>query len=252
MTSVVLDLRNAATSVWPMFKGRTIRYLELDEMLRMQGYDGFVASRDAFSIIEAWKDSRWIVFSPDGSELRLTPKGHEQLAFWEEEDRLWKNGGNTSEMPLAKRLVAGEPASNLRRIQSVIGGSTVNGIHDPYTTPGSLETLLKLADMKTKFSLMLRLLRPPVTKPTERAALVGLLKDINSERKTTWVIRTYVRPTKPHRRFLVLDDGSIVTCGMSLNQIDKDEALERIVAGSEYAIHDRAFFEDEWKGGTPL
>lgn len=37
-------------------------------------------------------------------------------------------------MPLKERLVAGEPARNLRKIKELIGGASVAAIHDPYTT----------------------------------------------------------------------------------------------------------------------
>ena len=36
-----------------------------------------------------------------------------------------------------------------------------------------------------------------------------------------------------------------MTCGMSLNQIDKDEVLDREPAGSENAKHDQRFFDDK-------
>jgi hypothetical protein len=89
-----------------------------------------------------------------------------------------------------------------------------------------------------------------LSKSTERKSLVSLLKDINTERISTWEVRTYVQVSKPHRRFLVLDDGSVVTCGMSLNHIDKDEVLDREQAGSENAKHDQQFFDDKWKTGN--
>ena len=54
-------------------------------------------------------------------------------------------------MPLKERLVAGEPATNLRKINDLIGSCTVTAIHDPYTTTGSLDTILKLAGMGAKF-----------------------------------------------------------------------------------------------------
>lgn len=51
---------------------------------------------------------------------------------------------------------------------------------------------------------------------------------------------------------LILNDGSIVTCGMSLNHIDKDEVLDHEPSGSENARHDIQLFEDEWKTATPV
>jgi hypothetical protein len=39
---------------------------------------------------------------------------------------------------------------------------------------------------------------------------------------------------------------------MSLNNIDKDEVLEGIIGGSQYAQHDRRLFEDYWQRAQPL
>jgi len=243
------QIRHAAKCSWPALFGRDAEYLRFCERLRVLGYDGCIASIHYESIIQAWRKAGWVLLSPDEMFLRLTPKGREQFEAWNEEERIWRTGG-TEAIPLTKRLIAGEPAQNIRKIKNIIEGSTVTGIHDPYTRAGSLETLLKLAEMGTKFSPSLRILGSPITKATERTPLVGLLRDINTERTTTWEIRTYVEATKPHRRFLVLDDGSVVTCGMSLNHIDKDEVLDREPSGSENARHDHQFFDDKWKTAT--
>jgi hypothetical protein len=157
-------------------------------------------------------------------------------------------------MPLKERLIAGEPARNLRKIKETVGGDTVTAIHDPYTTTGSLDTILKLADMGAKFSPSLRILgtAKPLSNSTEKKSFLSLLKDINTERKSSWEVRVYSTGVKPHRRFLILQDGSIVTCGMSLNHVDKDEVLDHEQSGSENAKHDHQLFEEKWKTGTPL
>jgi len=157
-------------------------------------------------------------------------------------------------IPLKERLVAGEPATNLRKISHLISGCIVTAIHDPYTTTGSLDTILKLAGMGVKFSHSLRILgtAKPLSSSTEKKSFLSLIKDINTERKASWQVRIYPATTKPHRRFLVLNDGSIVTCGMSLNHIDKDEVLDHEPSGSENARHDIQLFEDEWKTATPV
>jgi AbiJ N-terminal domain 4 len=168
--------------------------------------------------------------------------------------RIEKISQGQEPIPLKERLIAGEPATNLRKINDLIGSCTVTAIHDPYTTTGSLDTILKLAGMGAKLSPSLRILgtAKPLSNSTEKKSLLGLLKDINIEKKYSWEIRIYSATTKPHRRFLILDDGSIVTCGMSLNHIDKDEVLDHEPAGSENAKHDQQLFEDEWKTATPI
>jgi hypothetical protein len=168
--------------------------------------------------------------------------------------RIEKISTNPEPMPLKERLIAGEPARNLRKIKDMVGNASVTAIHDPYTTTGSLDTLLKLADMGQKFSPSLRILgtSTPLSKSTEKKSFLSLLKDINTERKALWEARVYPSSTKPHRRFLILDDGSIVTCGMSLNHIDKDEVLDHEPSGSENAQHDHQLFEDKWRTAAPI
>ena len=157
-------------------------------------------------------------------------------------------------MPLKERLVAGEPARNFQKIKDMVGTAVVTAVHDPYTTTGSLDTILKLADMGAKFSPSLRILgtEKTLSKSIEKKSFKSLLKDINSERKATWEARVYPASSKPHRRFLMLQDGSVVTCGMSLNHIDKDEVLDHEVAGSENAQHDHKLFGQQWKIATAI
>jgi hypothetical protein len=157
-------------------------------------------------------------------------------------------------VPVKERLVAGEPFGNLRKIKGIIGSCAVTAIHDPYTTADSLETILKLADMGTKFSPALRILGTAKTlsKLIQKQTFLSLLGDVNTERKVSWEIRIYPTGSKPHRRFLVLDNGSIVTCGLSLNHIDKDEVLDHETSGSENATHDQELFEREWRTASRL
>ena len=245
------QVRHAAICCWPIFMWRTIDDLPLRKDLIHLGYDGCIGSIDAESIIHYWQQAGWIEFSPDGIQIRITAQGREQFETWKEEDRLWGTG-DTNEMPMAKRLVAGEPARNLRKISAVIGSSTVTGIHDPYTRMDSLKNILSLSDWGTRFSPSLRLLSAPGIQPTESISLVNFLNQINTERSSNWEIRVYSTSSKPHRHFLVCDDGSVITCGLSLNKVDKDEILDQLPAGSELAKHDGQIFEENWKKGTPL
>ena len=230
---------------------RTIDDARLRKDLNNLGYDGGIGSIDAESIIACWQQAGWIELSPDGNQIRITSQGREQFETWKEEDRLWGTG-DTNEMPMAKRLVASEPARNLRKISAVIGGSTVTGIHDPYTRTDSLKNILSLSDSGTLFSPSLRLLSGAGIKPTESISLVNFLNQINAERSSNWEIRVYSTSSKPHRSFLFCDDGGVITCGTSLNKVDKDEILERLPAGSEPAKQDGQFFEQNWETGTSL
>ena len=245
------QVRHAAMCTWPSLSSGDEEYLRLCSRLREYGYDGCIDSLDSRSIIQMWRKVGWMLLSADGNYVRLTPEGKEQLETWREEDRIWKTRDDES-IPLPKRLVAGEPARNLRKIKTLLASSTIIGIHDPYIRTGSLETLLKLSDMGTMIGSSLRMLGCPIAKVTERASLLAFLKDVNAERSCNWEIRTYTAVSKPHRRFFVLDGGSVVTCGMSLNHIDKNEVLDRLGSSTDYAKHDCQFFEYQWENGTPI
>ena len=75
---------------------------------------------------------------------------------------------------------------------------------------------------------------------------------VNTEMISQWELRAYTSPIKPHRRFLILEDKSIITCGLSLNNINKDEALERIPLADELADYDRDFFDNYWVSATQV
>jgi hypothetical protein len=181
----------------------------------------------------------------------LTEAGIEQFAQWKEEDSLWEQGA-TETIKLAKRLKAGEPVTNLRKIKQIIGKGILTSVHDPYTDIKALETLHKLKSIDVGISKTLRLLTA-AQKTSKAAALVAsFLRDLNAELGSQWELRAYSGKTKPHRRFLILEDKTIITCGLSLNNINKDEALDRIPMGDELAKHDYELFEKCWAAATPV
>ena len=218
--------------------------MRIHDQLRLFGFNGWVASLPADSIIEGWKEAGWIEVSPNRAEIRLTVDGEEQLARWQEEDRLWRTGVN-EEVELPKRLKAGEPATNLRRISQVLAGRTIECVHDPYTRVSSILNLLKVNELGTPIEPNLRLLAGALLRK-DRQTLTSFLCDLNKEKGYNWQVRTYTTP-KPHRRFIVCTDGTIVTCGVSLNSLDKDEVLDVLPATHELAKYDRQFFEQQWQ-----
>ena len=228
--------------------GQRKNILDLGRDLELLGYDGMAGSLSSESIIHGWTEGGWVRISPNGSELRLTEAGIEQLAQWEEEDALW-NQGATEEIKLAKRLKAGEPAMNLRRIVQVIGNETLVGVHDPYITEDALVTLQKLRGIGIVISKKLRLLTAP---KVGKAAASSFLRDLNTEASSQWELRAYTSTIKPHRRFLILQDNCVITCGLSLNNLNKDEALDRIPMGDELAGYDRNFFDSCWVSATQV
>lgn len=84
------------------------------------------------------------------------------------------------------------------------------------------------------------------------ASVNSFLRDLNTEMGSQWELRSYSGTPKPHRRFLILQDKIVVTCGLSLNNIDKDETLDRLPAGNALAEYDRKFFESNWVSAGPL
>lgn len=245
------QLRHAAQYCWRfLLNGERENILELRKKLELIGFSGMIASLSAESIIHGWTEAGWIIISPSGSEFRLTETGTEQFAQWKEEDSLWEQG-MTETIKLAKRLKAGEPATNLRKMAQIIGKGILVDVHDPYTDEKALETLQKLKGLDVEISKSLRLLTAP--KAAKAAASVAsFLHDLNTEIGSQWELRAYSGMTKPHRRFLVLQDKSIITCGLSLNNINKDEALNQIPTGDELAGHDRDFFDKCWASATPV
>jgi hypothetical protein len=230
--------------------GQRANILDLERGLRDLGYDGMVEGLSAEEIVQGWTEKGWVRISPSGSELRLTEAGIEQFAQWEEEDVLWERG-ITEEIKFAKRLKAGEPATNLRKLAQLIGGGTLTNVHDPYIDEKALETLQKLGGLGVDISKNLLVLTGP--KLGKAAASVSsFLGDLNVEMGTHWELRAYSGTTKPHRRFLILQDKSVVTCGLSLNNINKDEALDRLPARDDLADYDREFFNNCWGSATPL
>ncbi len=226
--------------------------LDLEEELQRLGYDGMIDGLSAGEVVEGWKEAGWIEISPSSSELRLSEGGIEQLARWEDEDALWDRGTSSNEIHLAKRFKAGEPARNMRKLAQVIETGALETVHDPYIDSKALVTLQKLKELGVNISDSLRLLSAKKSAGTAAAALASFLRDLNTEMKSQWVVRTYDGVARPHRRFLILRDKTVITLGLSLNDLNKDEALERIPATDQHAIHDREFFENCWGNATPL
>ena len=82
--------------------------------------------------------------------------------------------------------------------------------------------------------------------------VASFLRDLNAELKSQWELRGYSGTVKPHRRFLILQDKRIITCGLSLNDVNKDEVLAQIPMGDELAKHDHDFFDKCWASATPV
>ena len=158
---------------------------------------------------------------------------------------------STEVIKFATRLKAGEPATNLQKIAQVIGKEALVCVHDPYIREETLVTLQKLNGIGVGISKNLRLLRAIKT-GMAATSITSFLKDLNTEMSSRWQLRAYTSTAKPHRRFLILEDKSVLTLGLSLNDVNKDEVLDRIPADNDLADHDCKFFEDCWTAGTSV
>jgi hypothetical protein len=206
---------------------------------------------DTKLVMECWLKHKWITTSPAGTEIKLTHRGEEQLAEWAEEDRLWQDGATPVEQP--KRLKAGAPATNLQKIASIIGSDEVMAIHDPWFADSlAVRTLLKLRNYGTRFSRNLRILACNNGNRTTRQSALDWIADVNAEQGSNWKLLAYAAGDHGHRRFLLLKDGTLVTCGMSLNHTDKDETLDRLSPDTEEALHDVHFFNEKWQSARDL
>ena len=164
---------------------------------------------------------------------------------------MWRTMANPTPEPLTLAAAAALPRTNLRKMAQIIGKGILTSVHDPYTDEQALETLQKLKGLGVEISQNLHLLTAPKAGKAA-ASVASFLRDLNAEIGCQWELRAYSGKTKPHRRFLILQDKSIITCGLSLNNINKDEVLDQIMMSDELAGHDREFFDKCWLSATPV
>lgn len=253
-----LRSRNTAVYVWPRIfvLADTVRLLDLAAKvseISMLPAELAILREVNEEPMSIWQKSGWIELSPDCVYVRLTTAGKEQLARWQEEDRLWHEGpGAVVQSP--KRLRAGEPATNLRRIRDLVGGRTVDGIHDPYIKLTALENLQRLKEIGLSVSANLRWLGSKVDMGGN--VLQGFIAQLNTENQSQWAFRKYsiAKPgsPKPHRRFFLCADGAVLTIGCSLDSLNKDETLDLLASNDPNAQEDKKFFEDNWKNGVAV
>ena len=139
--------------------------------------------------------------------------------------------------PQSVRLSSNKPASNIERISSLIGTSTIQAIFDPYLENKSLQALTNILSLKGSIATDVRLLSKVPGANLTKTFVDDWFKEhgcINGE------IR--ILPKEEHRRFLLLSSSESLILGPSLNSINKNEA-----ASLESDKDDRNFFDDMWK-----
>lgn len=150
--------------------------------------------------------------------------------------------------PKTGRLSANTPATNFRTISQLIGTSNIETVFDPYLENSSLETLIHILSFgEANVSNGVRLLgsSKKSSGSIPRFTKVGVdawLKQLKIKGEARIMSRT-----DEHRRFILLSGNKSLLLGLSLNAIDKNEAI-RI----ESDIEDRKFFDKSWSQARAL
>jgi len=146
--------------------------------------------------------------------------------------------------PSRIRTVEDEPASNYSNIARLIGSTRVSCVYDPYLDDKGLDNFRVLINLTKALAPSVRMITS--TKGAKKLSQ-SYTQAFFSELGCTdgKVRRTSSR--KPHRRFMLLTGGQSLVLGMSLNDLNKNEA----VSVEDDAL-DREFFEAEWDSSIPL
>ncbi len=149
--------------------------------------------------------------------------------------------------PSTARVSEKTPATNLSTISKLIGSASIEAVFDPYLTNNSLVTLINILSFGNgSVSNGVRVLSTSKTTGGRIPRLTRAGFDAwTSEFGFTGQIR--IMPSKEHRRFLLLNGNQSLILGLSLNAIDKNEAVR-----VEPDHNDRAFFDQVWSTAIEL
>lgn len=146
--------------------------------------------------------------------------------------------------PSTARIREGQPASNLSKIAQLIGSAKILAVHDPYLEDNGLDNLRAIAHLSNCIAGDIRLLTS--SKGAHKLSESYVTAFFAEFGCTLGKIRKVVSG-KPHRRFFLLSGGQSLIMGMSLNHVNKNEAI-RVESDTE----DRPFFEVEWGSSVPV
>lgn len=150
--------------------------------------------------------------------------------------------------PQTLRLTRGRPATNMSKIMQLIGSNKITAVFDPYLDNAGLQTLTDITSLAPELAIAstIKLLSssgvlsrnpPRLTKSfvdkwlVEHSASDGEFKLTSGE----------------HRRFMLLSNGQTLVLGLSLNNLDQNEA-----AHLENNPEDKEFFDAQWAAGEQL
>jgi len=143
---------------------------------------------------------------------------------------------NSQVTPNNIRLNQVDKATNKTKIIALSNGKTLESIFDPYFETKSIMTILSLWKLGLVLNKTVRVLKTTKTKIDQQ-----FLGDFESETGIELKIKC-CQSKKEHRRFMIFQNCEILILGMSLNDINKNEA-----AHLEISKEDCDFFEDQWK-----
>ena len=139
--------------------------------------------------------------------------------------------------PLAIRISDKTPLDNKVQLLQLINNRKISKIFDPYFDEKSLITLKALYSLGLKFSNDLKCLSQ------QKEINETIVKDFNVEMKTNLLVK---KCKDEHRRFIILDDKTVIIIGLSLNNLNKNEAIS-IETNRELAKSDITFFNSKWE-----
>ena len=106
-----------------------------------------------------------------------------------------------------------------------------------YFDERSLITLKALYSLGLKFSNDLKCFSQ------QKEINETIVKDFNVEMKTNLLVK---KCKHEHRRFIILEDKTVIILGCSINNLDKNEVIS-IETNRELAKSDIAFFNSKWE-----
>ena len=145
------------------------------------------------------------------------------------------------------RVARNTPATNLASISSLIGGSAIEGVFDPYLENKSLASLIDILSFGNgSVANGVRVLSTAKTTG-------GQIPQLTRTGFDAWLAQLNIKgelrvmPSSEHRRFILLSGGQSLLLGQSLNSIHKNEAVRL-----EPDAQDRVFFDQVWAQAKPL
>lgn len=202
-----------------------------------------------WNVVITYEDNQWVVFGGLGWArshpenllgLDAAIKSAVQFVSLQDGETLDWHGAVRS-----VRLNLSEPATNVNKLVTLIGTSTIEAVFDAYLDNKGLANLLDLVSLGVQVSTSIRLLtsknmvHPPQGTPRLTASYLQMW--LNQLGCTSPEVR-YKAYRGHQRRFLLLGGGQSLIVGPSFNNLAVNEAVHL-----DPDTADRSFFDSEWQ-----